>query len=205
MHVAFEGPIGAGKTTLAQLYADQINARIVLEDFDSNPFLAEFYGNKERWRLAMQLWFLSDRHSRLSELLRSSATPVVADHTMATDGIFAQLLLDGRDLELYKRISLGLSNTVPEPDIVVLVDARNEVLLERIAQRGRPYETVVDSQYLDALRSAYGIHYSSSFSTIIRVDSSDLDLTSEAELHQLYMMISAAMARLRNQSSEEFR
>ena len=118
-YIGFEGPIGAGKTTLAQLLAAHIDATLILEDVDGNEFLADFYGDKQRWSLGMQLWFLAARHQQLSAVVSSRTGSVVADYTYAKDGIFARTLLRDRELRLYDKISFGLTASVAQADLVV--------------------------------------------------------------------------------------
>jgi deoxyadenosine/deoxycytidine kinase len=124
-----------------------MQATLILEDLDGNEFLSDFYGDKERWSLGMQLSFLNSRYEQLRAAVPSRTRPVVADYTYAKDGIFARNLLRGRELRLYKKISSSLAVNVAQPDVVVYLDAENDVLLDRIRRRNRSYETSVDGQY----------------------------------------------------------
>src|SRR5580700_8330273 len=157
-YIGFEGPIGAGKTTLAQLLALHLNATLVLEDVDGNEFLPDFYADRERWALGAQLAFMISRYEQLRTIPPVRARAVVSDYTQAKDPIFARALLHDREVQLYERLSVGLDASVSRPDLTVYLDARNEVLLERIRKRNRPYETSITGDYLDSLRDAYG-HY----------------------------------------------
>lgn len=188
MYIGFEGPIGAGKTTLTELLANQLGGQTVLEDFDNNPFLPDFYRAKDRWGLAMQLWFLSERYAQLSQV-KVTVQPAVADHTLLKDRVFAQALLSGRELNLYERISQAMHEDVEYPTVVVFLDARNEILLQRIKRRGRDYEKDITADYLDALRASYAEQFSKLPSTLMRVDTSDLDLGSEQQLRDLFEKI----------------
>jgi deoxyguanosine kinase len=136
-YIGFEGPIGAGKTTLAQLLAVHLGATLILEDVDGNAFLPDFYSSRERWALATQLAFLISRYEQLRTIPPSRTRPVVADYTQAKDPIFARALLHDREVELYERVSIGLDASVSRPDVTVYVDADNEVLLHRIRRRNR--------------------------------------------------------------------
>jgi len=195
-YVGFEGPIGAGKTTLAQLLALHLNARLILEDVDGNAFLADFYADRERWALGTQLAFLISRYEQLRTIPPLRPRPVVADYTHVKDPIFARALLHDREVELYERVSAGLDASVFRPDLTVYVDARDDVLLDRIRRRNRPYEASINAEYLGALRRAYAQHHNSTGGVkVLKFDTSTLDLSSEAQLSALYKKILDAVAQ----------
>jgi deoxyguanosine kinase len=192
-YIGFEGPIGAGKTTLAQLLALHLGATLILEDVDGNAFLPDFYADRERWALGAQLAFLISRYEQLRTIPPARARPVVSDYTQAKDPIFARALLHDREVELYERLSVGLDASLSRPDLTVYVDARNDVLLDRIRQRNRPYEASIDAKYLDALRDAYARHHNSTGGLqVLSFDTSALNLRSESQLNSLYKKILAA-------------
>ena len=192
-YIGFEGPIGAGKTTLAQLLALHLGATLILEDVDGNAFLPDFYKDRERWALGAQLAFLISRYEQLRTIPPSRTRPVVSDYTQAKDPIFARALLHDREVELYERMSVGLDASVFRPDLTVYVDATDAVLLDRIRRRNRPYEMSIDADYLDALRDAYARHHESTGGLqILRIDTSTLSLRSESQLNSLYKKIQAA-------------
>jgi deoxyguanosine kinase len=192
-YIGFEGPIGAGKTTLAQLLAMHLGATLILEDVDGNEFLPDFYADRERWALGMQLAFLISRYEQLRTIPPSRSKPVVSDYTKAKDPIFARALLHDREVELYERLSLGLDASVCRPDLTVYVDARDDILLDRIRRRNRPYETSIDAAYLDALRNAYTRHHNTvGRLQVLSFDTSDLNLRSESQLGSLFKKILAA-------------
>lgn len=155
-YIAFEGPIAAGKTTLARMLAEWIGAETIHEEFEENEFLADFYADQQRWALPMQLAFLASRNQQLSAVDPSRrARSLVADHTYAKDLMFATMILRGRELRLYRTIQRSLAGKVAEPDLIFYLDAPTDVLLQRIRRRGRPYEAAIDAAYLDRLRAAY--------------------------------------------------
>jgi deoxyguanosine kinase len=192
-YIGFEGPIGAGKTTLAQLLALHLGAKLILEDVDGNTFLPDFYADRERWALGAQLAFLISRYEQLRTIPALRGRPVVSDYTQAKDPIFARTLLHDREVELYERLSVGLDASLSRPDLTVYVDARNDVLLDRIRKRNRAYEASIDAKYLDALRDAYARHHKSIGGLeVLSVDTSELSLCSESQLSGLYNKILAA-------------
>jgi deoxyguanosine kinase len=189
-YIGFEGPIGAGKTTLAQLLALHLGATLVLEDVDGNAFLPDFYADRERWALGAQLAFLISRFEQLRTIPPARTRPVVSDYTQSKDPIFARTLLHDREVELYERLSMGLEPSVCRPDLTVYVDAKNDVLLDRIRRRNRPYETSIDAEYLGALRQAYAHHHNSTGRVkVLVLDTSTLNLRSESQLNALYKKI----------------
>jgi deoxyguanosine kinase len=189
-YIAFEGPIAAGKTTLATLFAAHTSSELVLEDFEGNEFLADFYSNRNRWSLPMQLWFLSARIPTLKAIHRTSERAKVADYTSRKDALFARLLLKDRELRLFDRIAAVAASDISQPDLIVYLDARTDVLLERIRQRGRVYEEAIDGAYLDALREAYDENLTSNGGlNVFRYDTSTLDLKSDAQMRALYKAI----------------
>lgn len=189
-YIGFEGPIGAGKTTLAQLLAMHLGATLILEDVDGNEFLPDFYADRERWALGTQLAFLISRYEQLRTIPPSRSKPVVSDYTKAKDPIFARALLHDREVELYERLSIGLDASVCRPDLTVYVDARDDVLLDRIRRRNRPYEVSIDAAYLDALRNAYTRHHNSVGKLqVLSFDTSELNLRSEAQLRGLFKKV----------------
>ena len=196
-YIGFEGPIGAGKTTLAQLLALHLGAKLILEDVDGNAFLPDFYANRERWALGAQLAFLISRYEQLRTIPSSRSRPVVSDYTQAKDPIFARTLLHDREVELYERLSVALDAGLSRPDLTVYVDAGNDVLLDRIRRRNRHYEASIDAKYLDALREAYARHHNSTGRLqVLSFDTSALDLRSESQLNSLYgKILSAASVR----------
>jgi deoxyguanosine kinase len=194
-YIVFEGPIAAGKTTHAQLLADKVSAKLLLEDFPGNESLADFYGDKYRWALPMQLWFLVSRHAQLSTIVTPVSEAVIVDYSCLKNQMFAELLLKDRELRLYNQLSSIFKANVAHPDLLVYLDASNEILLDRIHTRNRPYEKTIDANYLDSLRDAYEKELDSSQFDVVRYDTSNLDLMSEADVDALQRIILNAVAK----------
>lgn len=193
-YIAFEGPIAAGKTTHAGLLAEYLGSRLLLEDFPGNEFLEDFYNDKTRWALPMQLSFLAMRYSQLRTVVAPLTQAVVIDYSYLKDQTFADLLLTGRELRLYKQVFGALQAKMIEHNIIVYLDARNEVLLDRIRQRNRPYESGINSTYQESLREAYERTFRDNPQLrVVRYDTSDLDLGSTSDVRRLHETILSSL------------
>ena len=162
-YIVVEGPIGVGKTTLSRRLAADLDAMLMLEQVDDNPFLPHFYSRREQMALPTQLHFLLDRVDQIEQMraLTPAGQRVVADYLLAKDFLFASLNLDEAELALYQRLYQRLASQMPQPDLVVYLQAPVSVLLERVAGRGRHFERSMDSTYLARLSDAYAnfFHY----------------------------------------------
>lgn len=160
-YVAIEGVIGVGKTSLAKLLADRFRARLVLEEPEANPFLPDFYKDPRRYAFQTQMFFLVSRYKDLRERVHPDLfhEGIVADYLFQKDRIFANLNLSDRELMLYDAIAPQLESEVPAPDLVVYLQASPERILERIQQRGRTYEKVMDPKYTATLAEAYNYFF----------------------------------------------
>jgi len=160
-YVAIEGVIGVGKTSLARLLAERFRARLVLEEPEANPFLADFYKDPRRYAFQTQMFFLISRYKDLRERVHPDLfhEGIVADYLFQKDRIFANLNLSDRELMLYDAIAPQLESEVPAPDLVVYLQASPERIVERIQQRGRTYEKVMDPKYTATLAEAYNYFF----------------------------------------------
>ncbi len=156
-HIVIEGPIGAGKTSLARRLGESIGAHQLLEQPDANPFLGRFYRDPPRFALPTQLFFLFQRVQQLAEArqLNLFHTHIVSDFLLDKDPLFARLTLADDELKLYGQIYAQLAPSSPPPDLVIYLQAPVELLLERIAQRGHPAEAAITEEYLRRLADAY--------------------------------------------------
>jgi len=190
LHIAFEGPIGVGKTTHARGLANHLGVDSLLEDHESKVFLALFYADNSRWALAMQLEFLADRYQQLRDAQRWHHNVLVADHTFSKDRLFADMLLSGAELQLYSKFHDLLPDDVAKPDIIVLLDAPTDVLLSRIRARARPMELELAGETLDLQRDAYERYVEQHYATRhIRVATDKVNLGDAASLGELYESI----------------
>jgi deoxyadenosine/deoxycytidine kinase len=177
-YIAVEGVIGAGKTTLARMLAERAGARLVLEEFEDNPFLSSFYGDRERWAFQTQLAFLASRFRQQRAVARRDLfqTVTVADYTFDKDRIFAHVTLTGDELALYESLYGLMEPNAAVPDLVVYLRSSLDRLLHNIALRGRSYEAAMDAGYLADLAAAYDRYFSLyRKSPLLIVDGSRMD------------------------------
>jgi len=165
--VAVEGAIGVGKSSLARILAEELEAELLVEQASSNPFLADFYRDPRRWALQTQIIFLLQRHRQLSELsqLNLFHKTIVTDYIFEKDRIFASLTLQEREYDLYNRLAEVLSTDIRNPDIVVYLQAPVERLLTNIRIRDIGYERQIEPDYLQSVCEAYSrffIHWEKS-------------------------------------------
>ena len=158
MYLAIEGVIGVGKTTLARSLQSIFQAELVLEVFEENLFLSDFYGDRERYAFQTQIFFLLSRYHQqrrsVPDILQRKQ-PLIADYTFGKDALFASINLQGDELEMYCRVHDALAEKIPNPDLILYLRADTDVLMQRIASRDRPYERNMDRDYIDRLNQAY--------------------------------------------------
>jgi deoxyguanosine kinase len=175
-HIAIEGPIRVGKSTLAKVLAEQLHARRIF-DADDNPFLHDFYNEKPGSAFRAQMYFLYERHRRLLDTRpESNPAPIVSDFLFEKDKIFAYLNLDNEELKLYDRYFEMLAPSVPAPDLVIYLQAKPEVLRKRVSKKGDPAETQISPEYVEAVANAYEhFFFRYSGANLLVVDTSDID------------------------------
>ena len=179
-YIVVEGPIGVGKTTLVNKFSQRFNAHTVLEIFEENPFLEDFYDDQERYAFQTEIFFLLSRYRQQEEFAQTDLfnRMTVSDYLFVKCRLFASLTLTDHELALYDRMYSILKTQVPTPDVVVHLRAPLEVLLERIDQRGRSYEEGIDPEYLDRLRRLYLNFFSHYEETpLVEVDTTQADFS----------------------------
>jgi deoxyadenosine/deoxycytidine kinase len=183
-YIAVEGPVGVGKSILAQLLSERLGGRLIAEDAEDNPFLRGFYADRRKHAFQAQLFFLLSRFQQQQALFQQDlfSRSTIADYLFARDRIFATLTLAPEELSLYDRVYELLGPRIVKPDLVVYLQARTDVLLARIRRRGRDYERAIDAPWLEALGQAYNeffFHYEDT--PLLVVNASDIDLEESLE------------------------
>jgi len=187
--IAIEGVIGAGKTSLATILAERHNARLVLEQFEENPFLPKFYEDRERYAFQTQLAFLASRFKQQQNMLSQDLFHdfTISDYIFDKDRIFARLNLDEDELGLYDNIFNIMAGISAKPDLVIFLQSSVERLMENIKQRGRDYEKNITEEYLSELNTAYNnffYHYTKA--PLMIINATEIDFV-DNEQHLEYI------------------
>ncbi len=156
-YIAIEGPIGVGKTSLANLLSKELGARLVLEDFEDNPFLSDFYNDPDRFGFQTQLFFLLQRYRQQQDLRQVDMFQklLITDYMFVKDRLFASLNLDDKEMSLYDTVATLLERNIIKPDLVIYLQGDTDVLMNNIAKRGRNMERNITWEYIDALNQVY--------------------------------------------------
>ena len=190
--IAVEGPIGVGKTSFVELLAKKFEAHRVLEQID-NPFLREFYADKQGSAFQAQLFFLLSRYRQMQELAQRDlfSQITVCDYIFPKDKIFAYLNLDDSELLIYDKLYAMLEGTVPKPDLVIFLQADTERLMDRIRRRKRDYESQIAEAYVNEVNKAYNYFFFNYNATpLLVINTSEIDFVhQEADLDELVAQI----------------
>jgi deoxyguanosine kinase len=183
-YLAIEGAIGVGKTTLARLLGRELGAELLLEVFEENPFLGDFYADRERYAFQTQIFFLLSRYRQQQRVIQQTlaGSALVSDYTFAKDRLFAELNLANDELAMYRRVHAILAEKLTLPDLVVYLRAGADVLMERIAVRDRSYERGMSRDYIHRLSAAYE-HFFARYTDapVLPIDTGDLNYVRDAE------------------------
>lgn len=159
--IAIEGNIGAGKTTLAQKLSEEYDAQLVLEQFETNPFLPKFYENPDRYTFHTEVHFLLDRHRQIKAWIaqhHQQTQATISDYMFDKSLVFAEANLPPDEFELYQRLFKALFHELPQPDLLIYLHAPIPRLLQHIKQRGRDYEQAMSPNYLLQIETTYLRH-----------------------------------------------
>ncbi len=180
--LAVEGSIGVGKTSLASLIAQRLEARLVEEEFDENPFLEDFYRAPEVYAFQTQLWFLLSRYRQQQDLqqLDLFAPLLVTDYMFMKDRLFASLTLSEKEMALYDRLASLLERDIVYPDLVIYLQSDTDRLMANIKDRGRTYEQKMDWKYLDSLNQLYNEYFFRyDRSPLLIINTNDIDFVNK--------------------------
>lgn len=183
-YIVTEGPLGVGKTSLTTLLAEELGARLVLEQAEDNPFLSDFYKDSARYRFQTQMFFLLNRYSQQEEMAQPDLFTriTISDYLFAKDRIFAYLNLNDHELALYEQIYRMLEPKIVRPDLVIFLQADTDTLLRRIKLRNRSFEKDINHDYIAAVNEAYNqyfFHYSET--PLLVINTSDIDFVHRRE------------------------
>lgn len=190
MYIAIEGVIGVGKTTLARQLQNTFKAEVLLEVFEENPFLSDFYDDRDRYAFQTQIFFLLSRYRQQNNTAPralNAGKNLIADYTFSKDALFARINLKGDELNMYYKVHEALGEKIPKPNLLVYLQADTNTLMQRIALRDRPYERHMERDYIDKLNHAYNDFFSKEYShtPIITIDTNPLNFIQDTEHFKL--------------------
>lgn len=177
-HIAIEGVIGAGKTTLATLLSEKLNGQAVLESFAENPFLPHFYADPQRYAFPLELSFLAERFQQLKKVLQSAdlfGSPVVSDYVIQKSALFARVTLGEDELDLFQTLYRLIDPQLPPPDVLIYLNTPIEKLRTQIDRRGRGYEQSISNDYLLKLGEAYERLLREALCPVLVIDMTQVD------------------------------
>lgn len=192
-YIAIEGVIGAGKTTLAKMLCERLDAKLVLEKFEENPFLPKFYEDPDHYAFQTQIFFLLSRYKQQQELFQGDLFHnfLVSDYIFDKDKIFAYLTLQDDELKLYETLIGTIEKNIPTPDLVVYLQSSVDRLMSNIKARGRSYEENMSGEYIKDLNEAYNyFFFRYKNAPLLIINSTEIDFVSNPDefedlLHQI--------------------
>ena len=184
-YIAVEGAIGVGKTTLARILGESLSAEVLLEVFEENPFLSDFYSDRVRYAFQTQVFFLLSRYRQQHRVIAATLrrNSLISDYLFDKDWLFAHLNLAGDELAMYERVHAILGEQIPAPSLVVYMRATTGTLMERIAYRDRAYERQMARDYLESLRLAYEAFFERyAAAPVLVLDTDELDFVHDVNV-----------------------
>lgn len=192
-YIAIEGVIGAGKTSLARKIKNKLNAELLLEQFDANPFLEKFYSDRSRYAFQTQMFFLINRFKQQEELSQENLFRdyIVSDYLFEKDRIFAYLNLNSEELKLYESLYPLLARSLRKPDLVVFLQSSSDRLMHNIKNRNRKIERALTRSYIEDLSEAYNHFFFRYNNTpLLIVNSTEIDfVNSDGDFEELFKQI----------------
>ncbi|HYV95771.1 MAG TPA: deoxynucleoside kinase [Chitinophagales bacterium] len=191
--ITIEGNIGAGKTSLAKMLANDFSGKLILEQFADNPFLPHFYKNPKQYAFPLELFFLAERYQQLND---EAASPdlfnsfVVTDYLFAKSHLFAGINLEEEEMKLFKRLATIMQSSLPDPELLVYLHSPVEKLIENISKRGRLYESDITAEYLQRIQNSYFEFFKTQHQLrIVVIDVSKIDFVNQKKDYERILEI----------------
>ena len=183
-YIAIEGPIGVGKTSLAKLLSKRLSAKLILENFEDNPFLSEFYNDPGRFAFQTQLFFLLQRYQQQQDIRQVDMfhNLLISDYMFIKDRLFASLNLDDKEMNLYDSIANMMERNVINPDLIIYLQADTSTLMKNIDKRGRDFENNISYDYINALNEIYTEYFFRYNDTpLVIINTNNIDFVNNAD------------------------
>jgi len=183
-YIAIEGPIGVGKTSLAKLLSKRLNAKLILEKFEDNPFLSEFYDDPARFAFQTQLFFLLQRYQQQQDIRQVDMfhNLLISDYMFIKDRLFASLNLDDKEMNLYDSIATMMERNVINPDLIIYLQADTSTLMKNIDKRARDFENNISYDYINALNEIYTEYFFRYNDTpLVIINTNNIDFVNNAD------------------------
>lgn len=186
-YISIEGNIGAGKTTLASMLAEQFNCRLILEEFTENPFLPYFYNDPERYAFPLELFFMTERYKQLQSMLPQQdlfRDLTISDYFFTKTLLFARNNLQDEEFRMFQKMFHTLNAAFPKPEIIIYLHRSVNNLMENIQKRGRDFESTITPEYLKKIQNVYFEYFRMESSIpIIVLDVNNADFVSNTKLY----------------------
>jgi deoxyadenosine/deoxycytidine kinase len=183
-YIAIEGPIGVGKTSLAKLLSKRLSAKLILEKFEDNPFLSEFYDDPARFAFQTQLFFLLQRYQQQQDIRQVDMfhNLLISDYMFIKDRLFASLNLDDKEMNLYDSIANIMERNIINPDLIIYLQADTSTLMKNIDKRGRDFENNISYDYINALNEIYTEYFFRYNDTpLVIINTNNIDFVNNTE------------------------